>query len=312
MTKKNKLEATRYRKVECRMWGDEKFRLLSPIPPCGQGLWLYLLTGPRTNQIPGIYQAGKAALAEELGWGGEAFLEAFQEVLNQGMVKADWNAKVLFIPKAIFYNKPASGNVIFTWTNQWDLIPECDLKREAYVVLRAAMVEAGPDFMKKFDMAIRKPSPQGFLEGLGGRLGGKDRGKPGTGTGTGSGPGSKHNAHSNLLGSNDPIKSNRFDAFYSRYPRKVGKLKATRAWKTHHCEKHFDEIMSDLDEREKHPGWEKLNKSVPHPTTYINSHRWEDEDKTVGIVSNQKKLTFDEQLAIETQKLKRQESENEN
>jgi len=34
----------RYRKVEVRTWGDEKFRALSPIPPCGQGLWLFLIT----------------------------------------------------------------------------------------------------------------------------------------------------------------------------------------------------------------------------------------------------------------------------
>lgn len=39
----------RYRKIEVQMWGDEKFRSLSEIPPCAQGLWLYLLTGTHTS-----------------------------------------------------------------------------------------------------------------------------------------------------------------------------------------------------------------------------------------------------------------------
>ncbi len=34
----------RYRKIEVKTWSDTKFRSLSPIKPCGQGLWFYLLT----------------------------------------------------------------------------------------------------------------------------------------------------------------------------------------------------------------------------------------------------------------------------
>jgi hypothetical protein len=39
---------SRYRKIEVRTWSDEKFRELSAIPPSGQGLWFFLLTGPHT------------------------------------------------------------------------------------------------------------------------------------------------------------------------------------------------------------------------------------------------------------------------
>ncbi|KAK6697217.1 hypothetical protein SNK04_014305 [Fusarium graminearum] len=60
----------RYRKVEVKMWGDE-IPPPHPMPPCGQGLWLYLITGPHTGPIPGLFRAGRAALAEELGWGME-------------------------------------------------------------------------------------------------------------------------------------------------------------------------------------------------------------------------------------------------
>jgi hypothetical protein len=57
---------SRYRKIEVQMWGDTKFRSLSPMPASGQGLWLYLLTNTNTSPIPGLYKAGRMAMAEEL------------------------------------------------------------------------------------------------------------------------------------------------------------------------------------------------------------------------------------------------------
>ena len=56
---------SRYRKVEVRTWGDEKFRGLSAMPACGQGLWLYLITGPHTGPIPGLFRAGRAGMARK-------------------------------------------------------------------------------------------------------------------------------------------------------------------------------------------------------------------------------------------------------
>jgi len=117
------LRMSRYRKVEVKTYGDEKFRKLSPIPPCGQGLWLYLITGPHTTSLPGLFRAGRAALAEELGWSQEAFDKAFAEVFEQGMVKADWDNRVVWIPNAIKHNPPASPNVVTHWRAEWNLYP---------------------------------------------------------------------------------------------------------------------------------------------------------------------------------------------
>lgn len=148
----------RFRKIEVRMWGDEKFCQLSPIPPCGQGLWVYLLTGPHTGPIPGLFRIGRAAMAEELNWDLEAFDEAFREAFRQGMVKADWKAKVVWIPNAISCNRPESPNVVTSWGAEWELIPECDLKREAYDSLKANVCGLGEAFAKAFDKAFQKPS----------------------------------------------------------------------------------------------------------------------------------------------------------
>ncbi|WP_207000686.1 hypothetical protein [Trinickia mobilis] len=148
----------RFRKIEVRMWGDEKFCKLTPIPPCGQGLWVYLLTGPHTGPIPGIFRIGRAAMAEELNWDIEAFDEAFREAFQQGIVKADWKAKVVWIPNAVACNRPESPNVVTSWGSEWELIPECDLKRESYESLRANICGLGEAFAKAFDRAFSKPS----------------------------------------------------------------------------------------------------------------------------------------------------------
>nr|WKF58795.1 hypothetical protein HUO10_003296 [Paraburkholderia busanensis] len=148
------------------MWGDEKFCNLSPIPPCGQGLWVYLLTGPHTGPIPGIFRIGRAAMAEELNWDLEAFDEAFREAFQQGMVKADWKAKVVWIPNAVACNRPESPNVVTSWGAEWELIPECDLKREAFERIKATIHGLGEAFAKAFDKAFSKPSGKTSAKGI--------------------------------------------------------------------------------------------------------------------------------------------------
>ena len=105
----------RYRKVAANMWRDETFRKLSPLPPSGQSLWFYLLTGPHSGSIPGLFSAGRAGLAEELDWNQEEFDQAFREVETAGLAKADWKARVVWLPGAIDDNKPASPNVVVSW-----------------------------------------------------------------------------------------------------------------------------------------------------------------------------------------------------
>lgn len=152
---------SRYRKIEVRTWSDEKFRELSAIPPSGQGLWFFLLTGPHTTAIPGLFRAGRAAMAEELNWEQEAFDEAFREVSDQGMAKADFKAKLVWLPKAIQHNKPESPNVVRGWRVELDLLPECDLKREAIEGIREALEIAGSSYVEAFDevLSTKKKEP---------------------------------------------------------------------------------------------------------------------------------------------------------
>ena len=106
-------------------------------------------------------------MAEELNWELEAFDEAFQEVFAQGMVKADFKAKLVWLPKAIQHNKPESPNVVRGWRVELDLLPECDLKREAIAGMRKALEDIGHSYVEAFDEVISsekkdsaKPSPK--------------------------------------------------------------------------------------------------------------------------------------------------------
>lgn len=177
----------RYRKVEVRTWGDDKFRKLTKIPPCGQGLWLFLLTGPHTGVIPGLFRAGRASMAEELGWPLEAFDQAFGEALAHGMVKADFDARLVWLPNSVKHNRPESLNVVKCWGSEFDSLPECALKVEAYNAFGSMICGMGDSFRKAFVKAWAKPSgkpsPMPIFEFL-----------SGAGTGTGAGTGEKEGA----------------------------------------------------------------------------------------------------------------------
>lgn len=149
----------RYRKIDVRIWGDEKFLSLSKPQPCGQSLWFYLLTNPNTNSIPGLFRAGEAQMAEELGWSLEAFRKAFREVSAKGMAKADWKARLVWVQRAIRFNKPESPNVVTGWSVSWDELPECPLKVEAYEQLKAFTEGLPEAFAKAFVKACPKPMP---------------------------------------------------------------------------------------------------------------------------------------------------------
>jgi len=156
----------RYRKVQVWTWLDDTFNKLSAPPPSGRYLWLYLLTNPDTVNLPGLYRCGEAAMAEALGWPLKGFREAFAEVEGAGLVKADWSARVVWLPNALRYNAPESPNVVLSWRMPWFEIPNCALKDEAYQEIRDFLEGMGEPFLKAFEKACDKPTgkPSGNQE----------------------------------------------------------------------------------------------------------------------------------------------------
>lgn len=150
------------------MHSDEKYRQLSRPQPNGQSLWQHLLHGPETTIIPGLVIAGRAQLAETLKWPLEDFDKVFQEVLVLGMAKADWDARLIWLPKGPNHNPPRSPNVVIAWGSFWPEIPSCALKDEIFQDL------------KVFIEGLKRPFHEVFAKAFC-----KDLPNPGSGTGTG-------------------------------------------------------------------------------------------------------------------------------
>ena len=73
---------------------------------------------------------------------------------------------------------------------------------------------------------------------------------------------------------------NQFDVFWKEYPNKAGKKPARIKWNK--IEKQsaelFRAIMDGLGRAKASEGWEKEDgQYIPHPTTWLNNDRWEDE-----------------------------------
>jgi hypothetical protein len=156
----------RYRKLDVRTWTDKKFRELSPMVPSGQGLWLYLILGPQTSNIPGLFEASQVDMADRLEWTLEDFRRCWSEIEAKGMAKADWRARLVWLPRATEYNRPESPNVVVSWANIFDELPECDLKDEAYQTLKAFAKDMGESFHHAFSRAFHKVFPEALPKDL--------------------------------------------------------------------------------------------------------------------------------------------------
>lgn len=148
-------DMARYRKIDPRIWNDEKFRSLTDA---GKLAFLFLLTHPHMTSL-GAIRATPGGLGEELGWTPEAFREAFREALSKGMAEHDQKASMIALPNFIRYNPPESPNVIKAWLGALDLLPECSLKTRVVERAKAFAEGLGEAFAKALPEAFAKAMP---------------------------------------------------------------------------------------------------------------------------------------------------------
>lgn len=89
-----------------------------------------------------------------------------------------------------------------------------------------------------------------------------------------------------------------FDAFWKLYPRKVNKKKAKdKFFKICKDENTFNAIMCGLKKQMKSVEWQNNGgKYIPHPTTWLNGERWQDEvnETSDDVDSNDMNAIVDE------------------
>lgn len=77
----------------------------------------------------------------------------------------------------------------------------------------------------------------------------------------------------------ETITESAFDQFWDAYPRKVAKKAAQQAWSREKItDSDIPGILSALETQKRSRQWtDKGGQFIPHPATWINNRRWEDE-----------------------------------
>lgn len=86
-----------------------------------------------------------------------------------------------------------------------------------------------------------------------------------------------------------------FEAFWKAYPKKVAKEAARKAWeKIKPDEALGKEIIQAVEAAKKTTGWQKeKGQYIPHPATYLNGKRWEDEgNETNGETTSNPRVRY--------------------
>jgi hypothetical protein len=69
-----------------------------------------------------------------------------------------------------------------------------------------------------------------------------------------------------------------FEQFWKVYPRKIGKQAALRIWQRNKLDGRLDAILKALDWQTKSEQWlTEAGRYIPHPATWLNQGRWDDE-----------------------------------
>lgn len=98
------------------------------------------------------------------------------------------------------------------------------------------------------------------------------------------------NDYYTMNNNNKEIYKESFETFYEAYPRKVGKANVEKWFKKNNPNKELmNKIMLALEEHKKLKQWQD-KQYIPHPATWLNQKRWEDElDDKVKIVKIERK-----------------------
>ena len=80
------------------------------------------------------------------------------------------------------------------------------------------------------------------------------------------------------LASLAPPPDDGFDEFWMLYPRHEGKMAARKTWTKLGTNPPLEAIRAALEWQRSSPRWlEQGGQFIPHPATYLNGRRWEDE-----------------------------------
>lgn len=114
-----------YRKIDPRLWDDERFVELTAVQKL---VWLYVLTGPHTTSLPGLWIVGIGELVDGLRFPNKSIREALSVLEGTGMLVYNPHYRLIRVPNAPKYNRPDNARVLKSWFRLWQEIPDCQQK----------------------------------------------------------------------------------------------------------------------------------------------------------------------------------------
>jgi len=148
----------RHRRVDVRYHKDAKVR---PLSKDGRALFLHCLCCGFDRGPPGLLDTLPEQLAKVVNCPPRELVATMREIQKAGIMEADWEAGVIWIPNRVYGDEPRSPDNVRAWAGGWDEVAECALKAKAWETLRAYCESRGAPFVEAFMAACPHPDPQG-------------------------------------------------------------------------------------------------------------------------------------------------------
>jgi hypothetical protein len=122
--------------VHPKIWDDRKFMGLHDT---GRIIWMYFLTSPIRNSLPGLFRGTVLSVAEGIERSPEKTQIHLDAVLATGMAQYDPERRLFRLPKAPLYTKGPNPNIVKSWWKDWQLLPDSELKYQHVPALADAV-----------------------------------------------------------------------------------------------------------------------------------------------------------------------------
>lgn len=229
------------RSINSKFWSDTF--VVENLNPLDRYLFLYFLTNERTN-LAGVYEAPMRIISNETGLDRDEITRMLERLKGKVEYKDGWVCLVNFIKHQNIENSSIRIGI----NNKLDELPE-KIREWVYSV-------------RQETSGVREVDERGTSTDKGKEIKGKER---------------KGNKQQKLLSGYEDL----FQEFWKEYPLKVGKGNAYETWNLLSDEikrKCIEAIKLQVANRHFYKEWKKED-IPPHPTTWLNQKRWEDEVK---------------------------------
>jgi len=284
----------RYRKLYARLWRHPAFLKLTDTQKI---LMLYVLTGPQTNRL-GLYRLYTPQAIDDLKCCRSVRMSVVRTLeKNLACVcrvfgwSFDAPARVLYIPSWFTWNPPANVNALKGSLKDLNELPASRLL-DLFAANTQTLSEAmRPIFLEGLRERFPGRFPEGFTtsvapQGSGNRDQRTEIREQRTEVRAAART-RRRGAVTAERGLNGAGLLERFNAFWTVYPRKVAKDAAWKAWQRRRPSAELtQQICAALAWQRQQDGWLKDGgQFIPNPATWINAGRWQDEPTTTPRLS---------------------------